>query len=89
MLQAGVVYAGTALGFALSAFAALNLAFTGIWIVLAAALARDYKKQSHRRSQQAHPASQGSLQSTQASAPASESAGSEPIGKKMAPGFGT
>jgi hypothetical protein len=35
-LQAGVVYAGTALGFAISGFAALNLAFTGIWILLAA-----------------------------------------------------
>jgi ATP:ADP antiporter, AAA family len=66
VLQAGVVYAGTALGFALSAFAALNLAFTGIWIVLAAALARDYKKQSRRRSQQWHPASEERLQSTQA-----------------------
>jgi AAA family ATP:ADP antiporter len=66
VLQAGVVYAGTALGFALSAFAALNLAFTGLWIVLAAALARDYKKQSRRWSQQSHPASQERLQSTRA-----------------------
>jgi AAA family ATP:ADP antiporter len=66
VLQAGVVYAGTALGFALSACAALNLAFTSIWIVLAAALVRDYKKQSRRRSQQSHPASQERLQSTQA-----------------------
>jgi hypothetical protein len=50
----------------LSAFAALNLAFTGLWIVLAAALARDYKTQSHRGSQQSHPANQERLQSTQA-----------------------
>jgi AAA family ATP:ADP antiporter len=52
VLQAGVVYAGTALGLAVSAFAALNLAFTGVWIWLAAVLARNYKKQSHRRSQE-------------------------------------
>ena len=52
VLQAGVVYAGTALGFAVSAFAGLNLVFTGIWISLAAVLARDYKKRSNRQSQE-------------------------------------
>ena len=46
VLQAGVVYAGTALGFVLSSFAALNLAFTVVWIFIAAALAREYKKRS-------------------------------------------
>jgi len=46
VLYAGVVYLGTALGFALSAFAALNLAFTLIWIFIAAAVARDYKRRS-------------------------------------------
>ena len=46
VLQAGVVYAGTALGFVTSAFAALNLAFTVVWIWLAALLAREYKKRS-------------------------------------------
>ncbi len=56
VLQAGVVYAGTALGFAISAFAALNLAFTAIWIGVAAALARNYKKQSQPRAQE--PATQ-------------------------------
>jgi hypothetical protein len=40
-LQAGIVYLGTSLGFALSAFAALNIAFTIIWIVIAAALSRE------------------------------------------------
>jgi len=46
VLYAGVVYLGTALGFALSAFAALNLAFTLIWIFIAAAVAREYKRRS-------------------------------------------
>ena len=32
VLPAGIVYAGTALGFAVWSFAALNLAFTGIWL---------------------------------------------------------
>jgi AAA family ATP:ADP antiporter len=52
VLQAGMVYAGTALGFAVQAFAALNLVFTGVWICVAAVLARNYKKQSHIRSQE-------------------------------------
>jgi hypothetical protein len=52
VLQAGVVYAGSALGLAISGFATLNLAFTGIWIWLAAALARDYKTQSRRRTRE-------------------------------------
>jgi hypothetical protein len=46
VLQAGIVYAGTALGFALSSFAALNVAFTQVWFFIAAALAREYKKRS-------------------------------------------
>ena len=41
------MYGGTALGFAIPAFAALNLAFTGAWISLAAVLARNYKNESH------------------------------------------
>ena len=53
VLQAGIVYAGTALGFAVSSFAALNLAFTAIWLWLATALAREYKKQSQRPSEPA------------------------------------
>jgi AAA family ATP:ADP antiporter len=52
VLQAGVVYVGTALGLAISGFAALNLMFTGVWICLAAVLSRNYKRQSHRRSQE-------------------------------------
>jgi uncharacterized membrane protein len=40
------VYAGTALGFVVSSFAALNLAFTVVWISVAAALAREYKRRS-------------------------------------------
>ena len=48
VLQAGIVYAGTALGFAVSSFAALNLVFTAVWLWLATALAREYKKQSRR-----------------------------------------
>ena len=46
VLQAGVVYIGTALGFVLSSFAALNLAFTVVWIFIATALAREYQKRS-------------------------------------------
>lgn len=46
VLQAGVVYAGMAFGFVVASFAALNLAFTVLWIWLAAILAREYRKQS-------------------------------------------
>jgi AAA family ATP:ADP antiporter len=46
VLQAGIVYAGTALGFVLSSFAALNVAFTVVWFFVAAGLAREYKKRS-------------------------------------------
>jgi len=46
VLYAGVVYAGTAMGFALSAFAAVNLALTVGWICIAAVLAREYKRRS-------------------------------------------
>jgi AAA family ATP:ADP antiporter len=46
VLQAGIVYIGTALGFVLSSFAALNLAFTVVWIFVAVALAREYRKRS-------------------------------------------
>jgi AAA family ATP:ADP antiporter len=49
VLQAGVVYLGTAMGFVVSSFAAVNLAFTVIWICIATALARDYRKQPHKR----------------------------------------
>ena len=48
VLQAGIVYLGTALGFVLSSFAALNLAFTAVWFMIAAALAREYKKRVAR-----------------------------------------
>jgi len=48
VLQAGIVYAGTALGFVLSSFAALNLGFTVLWFFIAAALAREYKKRSNQ-----------------------------------------
>src|SRR5262249_1032863 len=48
VLQAGIVYAGTALGFVLSSFAALNVAFTVVWFFIAAALAREYKKRPAR-----------------------------------------
>jgi len=44
VLQASIVFAGTALGFAISSFAALNLVFTVIWFFIAAAVAREYKK---------------------------------------------
>jgi ATP:ADP antiporter, AAA family len=46
VLQAGIVYVGTALGFVLSSFAALNLAFSVVWIFIAAALAREYRRRS-------------------------------------------
>jgi AAA family ATP:ADP antiporter len=46
VLQAGIVYAGTAAGFVLSSFAALNIAFTVVWFFIAAALAREYKNRS-------------------------------------------
>src|SRR5581483_1754217 len=48
VLQAGIVYVGTALGFVLSAFAAMNLAFTVGWIFIATALAREYRKRSRQ-----------------------------------------
>jgi len=48
VMQAGIVYAETAQGFAVWSFAALNLAFTAVWLWLATALAREYKKQSQR-----------------------------------------
>ena len=54
VLQAGVVYAGSAMGFVLSSFAALNLAFTAIWICVATALAREYKRQSAREGNRRH-----------------------------------
>ena len=53
VLQAGVVFAGTALGFAIQAFAALNVAFTVLWFFIAAALAREYRR---RPDQSAHKA---------------------------------
>ncbi len=46
VLQGGIVYAGTTLGFGLSGFAALNLGFTLLWFPVAAALAREYRKRS-------------------------------------------
>jgi AAA family ATP:ADP antiporter len=48
VLQAGIVYLGTALGFVLSSFAAMNLGFTVIWIFVATALAREYRKRSNQ-----------------------------------------
>jgi AAA family ATP:ADP antiporter len=48
VLQAGLIYVGTALGFAISSFAALNLAFAVVWMCPATLLAREYKKRSHR-----------------------------------------
>jgi AAA family ATP:ADP antiporter len=48
VLQAGIVYLGTALGFVLSSFAAMNLAFTVVWIFIATALAREYSKRSRQ-----------------------------------------
>ena len=48
VLQAGIVYAGTALGFVLSSFAALNMAFTVVWFFIATALAIEYKKRSSK-----------------------------------------
>ena len=50
VLQGGIVYLGSSLGFAVSAFAALNIGFTIIWIVIAAALSREYRRRSHRTS---------------------------------------
>jgi AAA family ATP:ADP antiporter len=47
VLQAGIVYLGTRLGFVLSAFAAMNLAFTVVWIFVAVALAREYRRRSN------------------------------------------
>jgi hypothetical protein len=35
-------------GFVVSSFAALNVAFTIVWIWLATVLAREYKEQSHK-----------------------------------------
>src|SRR5262249_17394468 len=46
VLQAGIVYVGTVLRFAVSSFAVLNLAFTVVWIWLATMLAREYKRRS-------------------------------------------
>ena len=55
VLQAGIVYAGTAMGFVLSSFAALNLGFTALWFVIAAGLAREYKRRSNRTAAAASP----------------------------------
>ncbi len=49
VLQAGIVYAGTAMGFLVSSFAALNLGLTAVWICVATALAREYKKRSLKK----------------------------------------
>jgi AAA family ATP:ADP antiporter len=49
VLQAGIIYVGTALGFVLASFAAMNLAFTVVWVFIAAALAREYRKRSNQK----------------------------------------
>jgi AAA family ATP:ADP antiporter len=46
VLQAGIVYMGTAFGLVISSFAALNLAFTVIWVCLATFLAREYREKT-------------------------------------------
>jgi AAA family ATP:ADP antiporter len=44
MLQAGVVFAGTQLAFAVPHFAALNLVFVGIWLFVVGLIYREHKK---------------------------------------------
>ena len=41
VVQAGLVYGGTVLGFALPAFAGLNVGFALLWFLTASALARE------------------------------------------------
>jgi AAA family ATP:ADP antiporter len=52
--QAGIVYAGTALGLAITCFAAIKLAVTAVWILLAAALARTRSSRTPWRRNGAH-----------------------------------
>jgi AAA family ATP:ADP antiporter len=44
MLQAVIVFAGTALSFGVRQYAIVNLVFVGIWLVLATAIAREHRK---------------------------------------------
>jgi AAA family ATP:ADP antiporter len=44
MLQAGVVFAGTALAFSTRAYALVNLALVAVWLMLAVAIAREHKR---------------------------------------------
>ena len=53
VLQAGIVYIGTALGLVLSSFAVMNLGLTVIWIFIATALAREYRRRSNQPSRRA------------------------------------
>jgi AAA family ATP:ADP antiporter len=48
MLQAGVVFAGTQLAFQVPQFAAVNLLFVVIWLLVAALIFREHKKISSR-----------------------------------------
>jgi AAA family ATP:ADP antiporter len=44
MLQAGVVFAGTALAFSTRAYALVNLLLVAVWLMLAVAIAREHKR---------------------------------------------
>jgi AAA family ATP:ADP antiporter len=44
MLQAGVVFVGTALAFSTRTYAVVNLALVAVWLMLAVAIAREHKR---------------------------------------------
>jgi AAA family ATP:ADP antiporter len=44
LLQAGVVFAGTSLAFGIRQFAAMNVVFVGMWLMIVVLLSREYRK---------------------------------------------
>ncbi len=49
LLQAGVVFVGARLGFGMRDYALLNLLFVGVWLVIVAGIARDYRERIKAR----------------------------------------
>ncbi len=53
LLQAGVVFLGTRLAFGLRDYALLNLLFVGVWLVIVAGIAREYRNRIAAQSERA------------------------------------